>query len=198
MRHALLFAAACLACATAQPMRESRDPILAPLAVSPSVHVESEEVIYEVHATSPQKAREEMNRRRPVGDRGPFDALTKWFVSWHFSHRKEGGRCRVGTPRIEVAITTTLPRWIEGESTEGWQRYLAGLSEHESGHAQNARAAGEAVFETLEKLPPAASCGDLDAQATREGKEVLRSFNAEDDAYDQRTQHGKTQGATFP
>ena len=179
-------------------MAQERDRILAPLALDPAVRVRSDEVVYAVHGDTPAAARAQMNEERPVGTHGPFDALTKWFVSWHYPHLIDSRGCRAGEPHIDVTITTTLPRWDEGELSHRWQSYFAGLRVHESGHAQNARAAGQAVLETLKKLPPAGSCSELDDEASREGKELLRSFNAEDDAYDQRTRNGQSQGATFP
>lgn len=199
MRPAPLFAL-CVACSTAPlaPSLRARDPILAPLAVDPAVQVESGEVAYTVHGATPREARDEMNRRRPVGSSGPFDALTTWSVSWHYPHLQDHGSCRLGPPRVAVTITTTLPRWEEAGPNRDWQRYFAALREHERGHAQNARAAGQAVLETLRKVPPSRSCGELDEAATRESKDTLRSFNAEDAAYDHRTRHGETQGAIFP
>lgn len=196
MRIAL--AALLLSLACAHVSASSRDPVFAPLPDNPAIHIRIVDRFYEVHGGSPREVRDEMNRQRPVGRSGPFDALTQWFVAWHYPHLQNGSGCRAGAPRIDVTITTTLPRWPEGESSEPWRRYFASLREHERGHAQNARSAGEAVFETLEKLPASPTCAELDATASREGKDVLKSFNAEDDAYDARTRHGIRQGAEFP
>jgi predicted secreted Zn-dependent protease len=197
---ALLLAVGCGHAAASRQAgsQDLSDRILAPVALDPAIEVKTDEVIYDVHGPTPSAARAEMNQRRPVGHTGPYDALTKWFVSWRYRHLESAGSCRLAAPRLLVTITTTLPRWDEGESTDHWQRYMAGLLEHERGHAQNARAAAQAVYETLEKLPPSPSCRELDERASRDGKDVIHSFTAEDDAYDQRTRHGKSQGASFP
>lgn len=195
---AMLFSLSCGHAAASMAPGSTRDRILAPVELDPAVQVRSNEVVYQVHGETPAAVRAQMNEHRPVGKYGPFDALTTWFVSSHYPLVKEAGRCRLGALGIELTITTTLPGWDGAEASGRWQRYMASLREHERGHAQNARAAAQAVFETLKKVPAASTCSELDKDANRAAEDVTHSFNAEDDAYDQRTRHGESQGARFP
>ena len=52
-------------------------------------------------------------------------------------------------------------------------------------------------FLLLAPLPPAPDCGALNAALRARFDQVLERGRAEDRDYDQRTGHGKTQGATL-
>lgn len=185
------------ACAHAPP-----SPPAAPaVALDPSVRAIAAVDRYVVRGATASAVREALDRSGPEEAGCHYDAKTSWTVSWRYPFEKSASGCRLGPVKVEVDITYLLPR-LEGVSggplQRRWREYLAALQLHEDGHANNGRAAGEAVLEALRALPSRPSCGEMDLLAKETGEKIIRSFNALDDSYDARTKHGVTQGAVFP
>jgi predicted secreted Zn-dependent protease len=185
------------ACAHAPPSPPS-SPVV---TLDPSVRAIAAVDCYVVRGATAAAVRQALDRSGPEGADGHYDAKTSWKVSWRYPFEKSASGCRLGPVEVDVGITYVMPRLegdVRGPLSRRWRDYLTALQVHEDGHANNGRAAGEAVLEALRALPSRPSCGELDLLARETGLKIVRSFNALDDAYDARTKHGVTQGAVFP
>jgi predicted secreted Zn-dependent protease len=80
---------------------------------------------------------------------------------------------------------------------ERWARFMAALSTHEQGHAQNAMDHGKALYEVLRAPHVFPSAEALKNFVHTEGNKCIAEAKAADKEYDRRTGHGATQGATL-
>lgn len=133
----------------------------------------------------------------------PYDAHTDWAVKWAFRHMWAGNRCTIRSASAQVAVTYTLPKWVTPKGAERslvaeWRQYLTALQNHEEGHKENGIGAAQEVLTTLQQLPAASSCRELETTAQAAAQSVIRTYNQRDVNYDRVTHHGYTQGAVFP
>jgi predicted secreted Zn-dependent protease len=103
----------------------------------------------------------------------------------------------VGEVHIELHGQMMLPRLVGGSEwqIQRFDSYLVRLREHELGHYEIGREAARQLEKQFYALPAARDCSALQSSAREAGARLLPKFEAMGDAYDQQTQHGKTQGA---
>jgi len=123
-------------------------------------------------------------------------------VRYEYGYEMRGGRCAVTQVRTTMTGDVLMPRWSnrQGASPDlvaRWDRYEAALRAHEEGHLDNGREFADALVTDLRGVPPAADCGALDRDVHARFERLLRQYKQKDVDYDQRTQHGRTQGAVF-
>lgn len=175
--------------------------ILAAASGGPAVSERTEP--YAVSGATPEEIRVIMNRQRPPDKNGRrLDAFTDWKVRWEVRHSSTGEQCTLTSFKTTVDVVTTLPRWFGNRAdtalAQRWDRYLGALEEHEKGHAQIGIRAAEVIQTELSKLPPHATCPDLQHAIESRTKVILDDAREEEADYDRRTRHGATQGAVFP
>jgi predicted secreted Zn-dependent protease len=132
-----------------------------------------------------------------------WDAYTDWDVSWSYPYSRTDAKCSAGPVQATVAITFTFPTWHIPKGTHPdvigkWNDYMDSLEAHENGHKEIAIAAAYAVVEILEALPAYPSCSELELAADNAAQDVLQQYRQREATYDQTTDHGATQGASFP
>ena len=76
--------------------------------------------------------------------------------------------------------------------------YLARLKLHENGHAKLAERAGDAANKAFANIKVYPSSAKLKEAVRLKAQEILKLHRAMDQEYDQKTEHGKKQGARFP
>ncbi len=148
--------------------------------------------------------------RRDVFARGPYDAIkgqrfagwTSWNIRWWLDYQTVSEGCAVGQAATETHVTYTLPRWKDAakapiELQESWARFSGALTEHEQGHGHLARELGARIKTAIERLPPQPTCEQLNRHAGDLAHRMIWE-DEEQEAYDRRTGHGATQGASFP
>ena len=133
----------------------------------------------------------------------PYDAYASWYVNWRYNYQSQGGRCGLNDVTVGVKVDLTYPRWQTPASfqqglLDKWQRYMANLETHENGHKQNGLDAGSEILNTLSSQASASSCDEAATLANNSGYAIISKYGAQDTAYDDSTNHGATQGATFP
>lgn len=162
------------------------------------VSIEHAQIIYyDVTGSTADQIRASMDRLRPKdpydGNR-PVDAYTDWHISWTWpGYGTED--CDLSAADITYRISVTLPRWkapadISPELPGKWERYIQSLTVHEKGHVDNLVSQYPGVLTAIQN----ATCSTAEA-AAQEALQPLREF---DSSYDRETNHGATQGATFP
>ena len=80
-------------------------------------------------------------------------------------------------------------------STNG---YIAVLQVHENAHKEIAIDAGYEILQTINALPAYSSCNKLEQAADTAGESILEQYRRQESIYDQKTDHGATQGVRFP
>jgi predicted secreted Zn-dependent protease len=158
---------------------------------------------YAVAGTTARELRRSLreNGRRLDGE--VAFAWTDWSVDVGYEFRRSGDSCRVTRPDVEVDVTVTLPEWrdrgaVSPDLAGRWRRDLGVMEEHEAGHVRLARRAGRRVHEALDGLRPA-PCAVLRDRADAAADSVLREVKRAQEAYDERTDHGRDQrGAVAP
>jgi predicted secreted Zn-dependent protease len=135
------------------------------LAAPPLERVET--AYYDVTGQTADELRRQMSKKGPNG----FWAYTRWYVRWS------------ETCRVDLEISFTLPRLSDRNRVplplrSRWDSMLEKLIAHEEQHAEHGRAAAREVA--------AANC--------KNARAIIKSWAAEDKAYDKRTRHGSTEG----
>jgi predicted secreted Zn-dependent protease len=121
-------------------------------------------------------------------------------VNWRFGTSHNGSVCRLATFTTTTTITITLPRWVaptnaaESLKTE-WGRYIHALGQHEYGHAQSALAASAEMQKRSKDVPEDPSCESLKQRVDALCQSIVQKYKQMDEAYDQRTDHGRNDGA---
>ena len=114
--------------------------------------------------------------------------------NYTYSFQSTGGRAS----RVDVTLTLTIrmPRWTgsgwnnaSAEAKAEWNRMIAALRAHEDRHAEIARRWASTFKERMINRP----AGDLRTIFDQTWAEV----NAEQEQYDEQTQHGRTQGVSL-
>jgi predicted secreted Zn-dependent protease len=175
--------------------------ISAAASAAPTVSERTEE--YAVAGTTADEIRINMNRLRPALKNGRrLDAFTDWQVRHEYRHSSTAEQCTLTSFTTTVDVVTTLPRWSGNRAdtalAQRWDRYRRALEEHERGHAQIGIRAAEAIQSELSKVPPHATCADLQNVIESRAEAILQGAREEEADYDRRTKHGTAQGAVFP
>lgn len=129
-----------------------------------------------------------------------FGGSTQWKVGWEYLWKSEPkGPCQIASVRVRLTGTITLPKLQGGDARQQrlFETYLGNLKVHELGHYRFGQEAARAVEATLNALPLAPKCADLDAQARAAANGVLESYAPKEAQYDRDTAHGEKQGATL-
>ncbi len=150
---------------------------------------------YGITGDSAAALREQMNALGPKDPQSQHaDAYTDWYVSWNWPGYGRAD-CDLSQVRVSYAITVTFPSWqpavdTDPELVDHWQRYTQRLALHEKGHVDNIVKSERSMRQAVQR----ATCTTAEAAA----QQVLESLHTFDTHYDQKTDHGATQGATFP
>ena len=155
---------------------------------------------YVVSGSTLREIQASMAGARPDKARSSHDGLTAWQVDWNFSTVTTGSGCRLSTFNTSAKITITLPHWVGSTNASQelkmeWQRYLRALAQHEYGHAQNGLAAAREVHDRLRQAGEDSNCEALRQRLNLLCQNIVSKHKEADQAYDQRTRHGATEGA---
>jgi len=152
-------------------------------------------IYYDVTGSTAQELRAQMSEDGPLSDDGHrFDARTNWYISW--SWPGYGTRtCNLQDVTVTYRITVTFPHWVEPANpnpalVSRWSAYTQALATHEEGHVDFVVSHYQAVATAVKN----ATCLTADAAA----QAALQPIRQHDLDYDAATNHGATQGATFP
>jgi predicted secreted Zn-dependent protease len=158
---------------------------------------------YAVTGATPREVRHSINQSRPWKGKIEADGLTNWRLEWRFTVAPTADGCRVSSFSTATTIGVTLPRWAASTNApeplkQGWDHYITALGRHEAGHAQIALAAAAELEKRIKELREQPDCEGLKIRINVIGDAVVEDFRRKDQAYDERTRNGATQGATLP
>jgi predicted secreted Zn-dependent protease len=153
---------------------------------------------YAVKGESLREIHQSLRQARPW--KAGHDGFTVWSVSWRFSTTMGRSVCRMSAFGTTATITITLPRWVAPTNATDllkteWDRYIKALGQHEYGHAQFALAAAGEIHKRVKEAGEDANCESLKQRINGLCESTVQKYKGMDETYDQRTEHGATQGA---
>lgn len=161
-------------------------------------------VYYDIVGKSANDLRHELDTKGPLDKDGKrFDALTQWHVAWTYRYVSTTEGCKFIEIRTSVDGTTTLPRWVDGDSASNslirkWQSYMAALRLHEDGHYAHGVGAAKEIEDLGQSFHVSDNCSAIGKAFNDQADSILEKYKAMDATYDHDTNHGQTQGARFP
>ena len=171
-------------------------------SAEPEVRVDYE--YYEIHGETAEALRQAMDVQGIVWkDGNTYDAFTAWNVSWTFESRLGREGCTIESVRTFVKVTQRFPKWRDRsyappDLQDKWNAYMKALKEHEDEHKDLAVQAAKEIEAFLVDLAPSSSCEDLTIRANASAMGILEKYKKREEAYDEATRFGETQGAVFP
>jgi predicted secreted Zn-dependent protease len=153
---------------------------------------------YDVYGVTAEALNAAIKAKGPKG----YGSFTDSKVSYTYQSQAGPTGCRVQTLDTELAITMTLPRWVQAPGAvtpalaASWERYLAALRAHESAHIDLIRRLYTILRAGLAETT-APTCGELEAALRGRYDAVMREGQRVNDEYDRQTDHGRAQGATL-
>lgn len=166
------------------------------------VHVSRVRTYYKVTGRTAAQLQASLNEQVLNHGGVPANAETTWHVTWPYTYGRIDGDCTLLGADVSVDVAIVLPRWSgkdeAGSLRKDWIDYISALNVHESRHADIAFGSGRDLARKLEQLPTYASCRKLKRRIDKAGVQALHRLKLRQDAYDERTRHGVSQGAVFP
>ena len=156
---------------------------------------------YSLTGATPFEIREDIAKKRPW--KGDSDAFTSWRINWSFASTSSDSDCTLRSLDVKTEIVLTLPEWrspaeASEEIKKRWNDYCEALLLHEDGHKRLALAASAEVKKRLREIKSARTCAALETMVSAEANKIIRNYQERDKTYDERTRHGRSQGAAFP
>jgi predicted secreted Zn-dependent protease len=140
---------------------------------------------------------------RSLAANGPkgFHGLAKWNVTYKYTTKAQDAVCRFDTVDVIVRGEVLMPKWVDEAQAPPdlqyrWQNYYSALKRHEEGHVQNGTELALLVREKFLGLGTFA-CSQAPSIAQKEFDQIYSFHKERDKKYDERTEHGATQGAKF-
>lgn len=160
---------------------------------------------YTVYGNTATEVRSQINQCSPVSDlgAGEYDAITTWWVNFSYLYSPtSGGNCSVNSVAVGMHIKMVLPAWQSSPNADAglaseWQTYITNLTTHENGHRDIAINYANTLLSGLQSQPES-SCSTIVQTTNDYGNSIISQLETDENNYDLTTNHGATQGATFP
>ena len=175
--------------------------ISVPAAGEPLVRLHTS--YYYIDGASATVLAAQLDQNGPVGSDGKhYAGRTRWDIQWKFRHEQKGTACSMTDVAIAVGIAQTMPKWRgEEKGAAGlkalWTKFAEALQRHEDGHKEHGMRAAKEIEAAVLAVKPASNCEDLELAANTVAQAVLTKYQALDEDYDRKTDHGRNRGATL-
>jgi predicted secreted Zn-dependent protease len=159
---------------------------------------------YSVSGDSASELRDDLDRKRPPSPDGRrFDANVLWSLTWSFHFDPQPAACGLNSATVELQMLVRLPVLAPDAALppalrERWDAFATLLETHEAGHVDTYVAGAQMLQDAFAQVEPATNCDELRAALADLSTAAIAAVRAADGEYDRRTDHGRTQGATFP
>jgi predicted secreted Zn-dependent protease len=173
----------------------SKAPPAAPTAAGTVDIPDATVSYYDVSGATADELRAHLNALRPAAyDGSKGDAVTTWYIQWDWPGYGTGS-CDLAAATVTYDIKVVFPYWIEPVNPDPalvsrWTTYTRNLATHEEGHVDYV----VDHYQSVDAAIKGATCTTADGAA----KAALGAIRQHDLDYDADTDHGATQGATFP
>ena len=157
---------------------------------------------YDFRARSDQDILQAMLSRGPIWDGERYFGLTQSEVRYSYVKHESVTGCFLSGVSVQLKVTMTLPRWqpepgVPYALERDWRQFERALRQHEEGHQRLAEEESEMIRRMLTTLR-APTCAGIDETARQQAGQIQASYAALNRNYDARTEHGRSQGATWP
>lgn len=130
-------------------------------------------------------------------------ALTEPRFGWDRECACTEQGCAASSVTMYLSLDYSVPLWLAPDDADpdlvaAWQAFRAALVAHEYEHGDLAAACAWNLGETFAALPPAPTCGELDAAIQAASQPVFAACRAEQRGFENATNHGLTQGVLWP
>ena len=161
-------------------------------------------IYYVIEGTTAEQLRDQMNqsgRKDKYGNH--WDAYTDWYITWSYPYDQTAHGCSVGEIEVEVEVNFEFPEWnvpvnVSQDLITQWGDFLRALQKHEDGHYEIAIDAACEILQGIYSLPSYPSCLNLDEAVEIKTEQILDVYREREKDYDRDTDHGKSQGVSFP
>ena len=153
---------------------------------------------YTIVAETPQELDEQLS----LNSRNGYSADTKWSINTGYRFKNTNFGCQLDDSKIELKIIYTMPEWSnKNESStelqELWDTWYKDLLKHEENHGFHGRQAYNEIKQNLYVSHNANNCAQLTTNLKVLVDRILFKYSQEDKYYDERTNHGETEGASI-
>lgn len=172
------------------------------MSVSAQTNISKNISYYDVKPDSVEQMLGAFRAASPFKNQGRvFQGNTSTKVWWQWSSRFKKSRCKIRDVKSFVNIDITLPRLAhkhyEADVLFIWDKWYPRLKSHEERHAEIAIAIAEQGVKELELLPSQKNCTLLNEEANKISQALIIRLKKQNYAYDLRTRHGATEGASL-
>lgn len=177
--------------------------LASPGAARSEVVVTDHARFYTVEGRTLDALRRELVVNGPAGQNGQHVAgLTVARVEWEAVYEEAAEGCRVAAHRVELDITTTLPRWTQRGSARQalrrrWDRAAAAVAQHEAGHRELAVQAAHALDLLIARFTTRARCVRASTDLQWEVWKLQQRMQRQHERFDRVTGSGTKRGAVL-
>lgn len=130
-------------------------------------------------------------------------AFTAWDIAYSYRYGPIDGGCAVQSVDVSVQLVVTAPQWDPPASAasalvDSWRAYESRALLHERGHEQISVDGAMELRQQLMDFSTPTSCTEFEAAANHLADRVIADIRAAHVRYDERTGHGRSQGAWWP
>jgi predicted secreted Zn-dependent protease len=159
---------------------------------------------YDVRGSTVNEIASDLNRNSPLVVQGRrMQGRTEWNIQTSYHWRTDGHSCVLDQFDATLKVEMILPHWIpprrpSPQLLQQWERYIAALRKHEDGHLEIGEDAQQEMLVRAKSLGPAPDCDLLAQRIDDLVAAVIDAHHKLELEYDDKTNHGETQGAHFP
>ena len=170
-------------------------------SVAAQLRVSVKTNFYSLSGDTTRELGQQMRSIGPIGPAGKkMCANTDWKLRWTYEYKSDSEGYYISSNTVFLDITFVLPKWIASKDTpvstfNEWHRFMNALINHELGHSNIALVEARSLIKQLNEKKIFPDRKAMHEFVDTEGKKCLARMAKETSKYDQRTEHGLTQGA---
>lgn len=158
---------------------------------------------YDVIGTTPQQVRASLDQLGPTSTRDGqrYDSLTYEKTNWRFTFRGLPN-CAITGVTVTTQILIRFPRLTDASAPPALQKAFAAYTDklmaYQNGHVQRIVDTARQIEIGIGGMAPIQDCRGQEKSANHLGHNLLKNLHRWRQDYDDRTLHGRAQGAKFP
>lgn len=173
--------------------------------VTSGVNSNHQNIIYHIDPVSAFDLGAALDRNSPIENNSQrYHGSLNWSIKWQYQYQDSNQGCALTTNSVTLDTTLTMPALnhatmsFNQSTTNAFDQYFENLLTHEIGHLEYAIKASNHVKRQLsqpENFSNDLTCAQLVNQANALVNKTIEMYSAENQHYDEITNHGATQGA---
>lgn len=150
---------------------------------------------FPVYGYTPNDLHNQVNACGPKVNGEAFGGITSWNINWQVDYDVKATTCGLKNETVGIKIDIIIPKWQESDGVTAaaisyWQEYINRLTNHENAHKDMDIAAAQNLYNQLISLSDATTCDEAYGNANALASQVLSDLNAENENFDNSTNHG--------